>query len=138
MYQFILCIHTLLSCLLLVLVLIQQGKGAIAGTGFGQGASQTVFGSRGAGSFLFRVTLGLMVLFFCTSLILNRLLTQAVLHQRAILPITEAVVAQTKPLPSRATPGTSIRSDSIPIGGNNVRQERSQQSKTSHQHRSAR
>ena len=46
-----------LICLALVgLVLIQQGQGAEAGAAFGSGSSQTVFGSRGAGSFLTRLT----------------------------------------------------------------------------------
>lgn len=73
MYQFVLFIHTLLAIFIVALVLIQQGKGATAGAAFGGGASQTVFGSRGSGSFLFRLTAGLITLFFITSIGLNSL-----------------------------------------------------------------
>ncbi len=56
MYQFILFIHVLVAAFIILLVLIQQGKGATMGAAFGSGASQTVFGARGSGSFLFRLT----------------------------------------------------------------------------------
>ena len=49
-------------------VLLQRGKGASAGSGFGAGASGTVFGSRGSASFLSRATAVLATLFFMTSL----------------------------------------------------------------------
>jgi preprotein translocase subunit SecG len=50
------------------LVLLQQGKGADAGAAFGSGASATVFGARGSGSFLTRATAVLATAFFLTSL----------------------------------------------------------------------
>ncbi|WP_148864173.1 preprotein translocase subunit SecG [Marinobacter fonticola] len=59
--------HVVIAVALVGLVLIQQGKGADAGAAFGGGASQTVFGSQGSGSFLTRVTTFLAVLFFVTS-----------------------------------------------------------------------
>ena len=46
--------HTLIALLIIVLVLLQRGKGADAGAAFGAGASGTVFGARGSGSFFFR------------------------------------------------------------------------------------
>ena len=52
----------------IALVLLQQGKGADAGASFGGGASQTVFGSIGAGGFLVKLTAGLGAIFFATSL----------------------------------------------------------------------
>ena len=58
MYQFILLIHVFIAAFLILLVLIQQGKGATMGAAFGSGASQTVFGSRGSGSFLLKLTIG--------------------------------------------------------------------------------
>jgi len=63
-------VHLLLSLGLIGLVLIQHGKGADAGAAFGSGASATVFGSRGSGSFLSRTTGILAALFFATSLAL--------------------------------------------------------------------
>jgi preprotein translocase subunit SecG len=52
------------------LVLLQRGKGADAGAGFGAGASGTVFGARGSASFLSRMTATLAALFIATSLTL--------------------------------------------------------------------
>lgn len=55
---------------LIVLVLLQQGKGAAMGAAFGSGASQTMFGSAGASSFLTKVTAWLAVAFFLITLAL--------------------------------------------------------------------
>jgi preprotein translocase subunit SecG len=56
METLILIAHVVLAVALIALVLLQQGKGAEAGAAFGSGASQTMFGSQGTGSFLGRVT----------------------------------------------------------------------------------
>lgn len=66
-----LVVHILLAISLIVLVLLQQGKGAEAGAAFGGGASQTVFGSRGSTGFLAKLTGLLVLLFFVTSLLLT-------------------------------------------------------------------
>ena len=63
----ILAFHVLAALAIIGLVLIQQGKGADMGSGFGAGASSTVFGSGGAGSFLTRLTTGIAIAFFLTS-----------------------------------------------------------------------
>lgn len=68
MQQIVLILHVLISLLLVVLVLLQQGKGANAGAAFGTGASQTVFGSQGSGSFMLKLTSAVAALFFVTSL----------------------------------------------------------------------
>ena len=47
----VLIAHTLIALLIIVLVLLQRGKGADAGAAFGAGASGTVFGARGSASF---------------------------------------------------------------------------------------
>lgn len=60
--------HLMLALCLVALILLQQGKGADAGAAFGAGASGTVFGARGSGSFLSRATAILATLFFITSL----------------------------------------------------------------------
>ncbi len=62
--------HLVISVTLVALVLMQQGKGADMGAAFGSGASQTVFGSQGSGSFLTRTTAVLATVFFLTSLTL--------------------------------------------------------------------
>ncbi len=63
-------VQVFLSLGLIGLVLIQHGRGADAGAAFGSGASATVFGSRGSGSFLSRATAILAALFFLTSMAL--------------------------------------------------------------------
>jgi preprotein translocase subunit SecG len=63
-------LHVLIASAIVGLVLIQRGKGADAGAGFGAGASGTVFGARGSSSFLSRSTATLAALFFATNLAL--------------------------------------------------------------------
>ena len=69
-------VHVLLAASIIGLVLLQRGKGADAGAGFGAGASGTVFGARGSGSFLSRTTAIMATLFFLTSLGLSYLFSQ--------------------------------------------------------------
>ena len=61
-------LHLLAALGVVVLVLLQQGKGADAGASFGSGASATVFGSQGSSTFLSRFTAILAAGFFITSL----------------------------------------------------------------------
>lgn len=84
MYQFILLIHVFAAVFIIALVLVQQGKGATVGAAFGSGASQTVFGSRGSGSFMFRVTIGLVAIFFATSIGLNSVAMHAFKQEKVM------------------------------------------------------
>jgi len=61
-------IYILLAIGMIALILMQRGAGAQAGSGFGGGASATVFGSRGASNFLSKSTKWLAILFFVISL----------------------------------------------------------------------
>jgi preprotein translocase subunit SecG len=61
-------IHLLLSGSIILFVLLQRGKGADAGAGFGSGASGTVFGARGSSTFFSKTTAVLATCFFLTSL----------------------------------------------------------------------
>jgi preprotein translocase subunit SecG len=70
MYIFIVIIHVIVCIILMGVVLLQAGKGAEMGAAFG-GSSQTIFGSRGAATFLSKVTVGAAVLFMITSLTLS-------------------------------------------------------------------
>lgn len=73
MQQFVLIIHFIVAVFLIVVVLVQRGKGATMGSAFGSGASTTVFGSKGAGGFLMKLTIGLGAIFFMTSITLTYL-----------------------------------------------------------------
>ena len=68
MLLFLNVIYVLLAIAMIALILMQRGAGAQAGSGFGGGASATVFGSRGASSFLSKSTKWLAITFFAISL----------------------------------------------------------------------
>jgi preprotein translocase subunit SecG len=63
-------IHVIVSIGLILVVLLQQGKGAEVGAVFG-GSSSTIFGSSGAGNFLTKMTTGMAIVFMMTSLTLG-------------------------------------------------------------------
>jgi preprotein translocase subunit SecG len=70
MFSFLLVVQILVSVSIIALVMLQQGKGADMGAGFGAGASGTVFGSRGSGSFFTRATGILAMVFFINCLLI--------------------------------------------------------------------
>ncbi len=88
MLTIVLMIHFLVSLLLVLLVLLQQGKGASVGASFGGGASNTLFGSRGPASFLMKLTGGMAVIFFITSLTLACLAAKSARSELAS-PVSE-------------------------------------------------
>jgi preprotein translocase subunit SecG len=67
MITFITAVHIVVCLFLVVVVLLQMGKGAELGSVFG-GSSQSVFGSSGPGSFLEKVTVAAAVIFMVTSI----------------------------------------------------------------------
>jgi preprotein translocase subunit SecG len=70
MFSILLVVQILVSVSIIALVMLQQGKGADMGAGFGAGASGTVFGSRGSGSFFTRATGILAMVFFINCLLI--------------------------------------------------------------------
>ncbi len=64
-------LHVLCTLFLILVILLQTGKGAAMGSGLGAGSSQTMFGSSGAGNFLTKVTTAIATLFMITSLTLG-------------------------------------------------------------------
>ena len=104
MHAILLIVHLLVALALIVLVLIQRGKGAEMGAAFGSGASSTVFGSRGSASFLTRATAVLAVLFF----FLTGLLTFSTSQKREAKSVTELVVPAAPSTPA-APPTSSCR-----------------------------
>ena len=92
----IVVLHLLGALGLVVLVLLQQGKGAEAGASFGAGASNTVFGSQGSATFLSKFTAILAASFFITALGLGYFakekahqLTQVGLPDPAVLEVKQ-------------------------------------------------
>jgi len=78
MYELFIVLYLLVALALIVLVLIQHGKGADMGASFGAGGSATIFGSSGSGNFLTRTTTVLATLFFALSLLLGNLSTDRI------------------------------------------------------------
>ncbi|MFZ1746425.1 MAG: preprotein translocase subunit SecG [Nitrospirales bacterium] len=76
MYTLTVIIHLIVCFLMIAAILLQAGKGAEIGASFG-GSSQTVFGSRGPGTFLSKITVGAAIVFMLTSLSLALLSKQA-------------------------------------------------------------
>jgi preprotein translocase subunit SecG len=69
-------LHVIVCLFLIAVVLLQRGKGAEMGAVFGGGASSTVFGSRGAGNFLTKMTTASAAIFMITSFVLSYLATE--------------------------------------------------------------
>jgi preprotein translocase subunit SecG len=108
--------HVLLAFAIIGIVLLQRGKGADAGAGFGAGASGTVFGARGSASFLSRTTAVLATLFFLTSLGLSYLFSQQkaptsvvdTVKQEAPAPVTSPAPLPSLPAPTTAVPAPAV------------------------------
>ena len=97
--------HLLGALGVVVLVLLQQGKGADAGASFGAGASNTVFGGQGSSTFLSKFTAILAACFFMTSLGLGYFakekahqLTQVGLPNPAVLEVKQKPAADDVPV----------------------------------------
>jgi preprotein translocase subunit SecG len=98
----ILAVHVLLAMMIIALVLLQRGKGAEAGAGFGSGASGTVFGARGTSTLFSKLTAVFAGLFFVTSLTLAYLGSHATAEPTSVLE--RAAQAASAAAPSKAPP----------------------------------
>ena len=101
--------HTLIAVFIIILVLMQRGKGADAGAAFGAGASGTVFGSQGSSSFFSRATAILATAFFASSLTLAYMSSQRVEGPSSLLEDSEPVEASIDAGPADG--------DTAPVGG---------------------
>jgi len=104
-------LHTLLTVLQVVccaaiigLVLLQRGKGADAGAGFGAGASGTVFGARGASTALSRATAIFAAIFMINSLLLAYIGSKAPSEQPKSILDEAASVQHSVPAPGASQP----------------------------------
>ena len=120
METLVVVIHVVVAVAIVALVLLQQGKGADAGASFGAGASQTVFGSSGSGSFLVRATTVAAVTFYVTSLVLAIYARgQSQLADPTGLPIDNQELLE-QSLPEQTTAGSLIEAE--PPAGDNLPQ----------------
>jgi len=116
MSQILVIIHLVVSVALIMIVLLQTGKGADMGAAFGGGSSQTLFGSTGASTFLSKLTTAAAIVFMLTSLALayyssHRTKGSIMTDQRP--PIEEQALPQTEiPVEMPAeTPGTPAKTE---------------------------
>jgi preprotein translocase subunit SecG len=108
----IVIVHVLVCLIMIGVILLQAGKGAEIGAAFG-GSSQTIFGSRGATTFLSKMTIAAATLFMLTSMSLsilskNRSVASSIVDS---LPPTATTPAPDQP---RSSPGAS---ESAPAAG---------------------
>lgn len=96
METFLTVIHVLVSVILIFVVLLQSGRGGGMGGALG-GASSQIFGGRGAGNFLTRLTTGAAVIFFVTSLTLSMMSSRHRSVVERALKKTEGQKEQTVP-----------------------------------------
>ncbi len=96
----VISLHILVAVALIGVVLIQRGQGADMGASFGGGGAQTLFGSRGSGSFLGKLTGGLAAVFMITSL------TLAFFSQQKAGSVIEATTRQ-----------VPVKQDTLPNAG---------------------
>jgi preprotein translocase subunit SecG len=113
----ILGVHVLLALMIIALVLLQRGKGAEAGAGFGSGASGTVFGARGTSTLFSKLTAVFAGLFFVTSLTLAYLGAHAPVAPTSVLEraAQAAAAAPSKAPPPAPTPTPPPATQSAPV-----------------------
>ena len=99
MIPLLVTLHILISLFLILVVLVQQGKGADLAGAFGGGGSQTAFGARGATTLLHKLTTGFFIAFVISSM------TLAVLQARPQGSVMSSVPAPAA-APAPAAPAT--------------------------------
>ncbi len=107
MYTLLTIIHVVACVIMVLVVLLQAGKGANMGAAFG-GSSQTVFGSSGAGTFLGKMTATVAIVFMLTSLFLTYAVSRkgSSLFESSPAPVARQAVPAV-PAPNTATPAAA-------------------------------
>jgi preprotein translocase subunit SecG len=115
MYTLVMILHVLACLILIMVVLLQAGKGANMGAAFG-GSSQTVFGSSGAGTFLGKMTAAVAIIFMLTSLTLTYTASHrgSALFDKSKTPVTQQAAPVT-PLQNTANPADNPNAANQPV-----------------------
>ncbi len=116
---FLTILHIIVSIALIVIVLLQSGKGAEMGASFGASGSQSVFGAGGGTTFLSKMTTGAAVIFMLTSLTLAYRASMPgsssiMSSQKSVAPATQKPAEPQKPM--NAAPTTSTPQQAPPTG----------------------
>ncbi len=110
MQIFVVIIHILVCILLVLIVLLQRGKGASMGAAFG-GSSQTIFGSSGPGTFLGKITTVVALVFMITSLYLAYFSAS---KGRSVMDSAPTAAEQSAPQPQPQVPQQQAPQQSAP------------------------
>src|SRR5512143_3630309 len=102
LYYAIATLHVLVCVILVLVVLLQSGKGADLAGAFGGGATQTAFGSRGPASFLSKITTIAAIVFMLTSIGLSMISTKTIKAEAK--SILETTGQKAKPVKSTPAP----------------------------------
>jgi preprotein translocase subunit SecG len=103
MMVFLVIIHVIVCVALIMIVLLQTGKGADIGAAFGGGGSNTLFGTSGASTFLSKATTVAAIVFMITSLTLAYLSSQRTTTSIVTeAPALESKAAEASPAPAPA------------------------------------
>ena len=103
MHTLIVILHVVVSIAMILVILLQTGKGSDIGAVFGGGSSQTLFGSTGPTSFLGKLTAGAAILFMITSLFLAYFSGSG--SSRSLMK--DGTPASSAPAPPARLPGSS-------------------------------
>ena len=115
MHTLVMVLHILAGLSIVVLVLLQHGKGADMGAAFGSGSAGSLFGSAGAANFLSRTTAILAAVFFASSLALTYFsapskgggVTEGLTAPAGKSEIVPAAPAPSAPAPAKDAPSKS-------------------------------
>jgi preprotein translocase subunit SecG len=105
-YYLITTLHVIVCIILILVVLLQSGKGADLAGAFGGGATQTAFGSRGPASFLSKMTTGAAIVFMITSISLSTMTINRS-SAKSILETTKSSNRVPAKAPTTQLPATS-------------------------------
>jgi preprotein translocase subunit SecG len=108
MFVFITIVHIIVCVVLIMIVLLQTGKGAEMGAAFG-GATQTVFGSSGPAGFLSKLTTAVAIIFMVTTLtlcyLIGRLPVPTIMEKKVEQQAESAVPAAPEQVPAPVQEG---------------------------------
>jgi len=107
--------HVIVALTIIGLVLLQHGKGADMGSGFGGGASSSLFGATGSANFLSRATAVLATVFFVLSLVLAYLATNAPRESGSVVDrVRQKPAAEKKSDQAAPAPETKAEKSDVP------------------------
>ncbi len=106
-------VHVIAAAVLVVLVLLQHGKGADMGAAFGSGSAGSLFGSSGSANFLSRSTAIAATMFFITSLSLTYIYSHPT-QQQGVMDKVNPAVAQPAPAPAAVNAVDESKAKDIP------------------------